>query len=244
MTDDLTNPMDAVLERTLHGDASEADLEQLATWLEASPENRRLYERTGRLLDETRALYVDATAPAPTAATIIVSSRSRARGPSYGRRAAKWAPWLVAAAALLVAGLNVRTTAPPGAWTPAEITTGPNELATVKLADGTVVRLGPSTRLFVTADRPREARLEGRAYFAVTASPDQPFLVHTRSGTAKVLGTRFQVTTADDELRLLVLEGRVALEAPENTVEVTAGQQSGVRNRTAMRPSPLTDAAL
>src|SRR5690606_23329301 len=98
------------------------------------------------------------------------------------------------------------------------------------LADGTVVRLAPSSRLRVLGGRTREVSLEGRAFFAVTRMPGQPFRVHAAGATAAVLGTRFELATEGSDVRLTVVEGRVALAAAERTVEVGAGEAGIVRN--------------
>src|SRR5437870_3238042 len=82
-------------------------------------------------------------------------------------------------------------------------------------------------RLLPEAQR-REAWLEGRAYFAVAKIEGQPFEVRTRTGTAQVLGTRFDLSVDDNGLRLMVAEGRVALSADGKRVDVKAGEVSQV----------------
>jgi transmembrane sensor len=143
----------------------------------------------------------------------------------------------VAAVLLVAVGVALRAA---GGWQPAEIVTGAAELATVKLADGTVVRLAPSSRLRVLGGRTREVTLEGRAFFAVTRMPGQPFRVHAAGATANVLGTRFELATEGHDVRLTVVEGRVALASAERTVEVAAGEESGVRDGLVTPPAPLT----
>ncbi|MGH7128960.1 MAG: FecR family protein, partial [Planctomycetaceae bacterium] len=151
-------------------------------------------------------------------------------------------PWAVAAAAVLVLALNQRAARESAVWSPTEIVTGATELATVRLEDGSVVRLAPSSRLQVHGGAERDVTLEGRAYFAVTKDDSRPFRVRTAAGTAQVLGTRFEIATDAEGLRLFVLEGRVALDAPANRVEVGAGEQSGVRNGAATLPARFADA--
>lgn len=70
--------------------------------------------------------------------------------------------------------------------------------------------------------------LIGRGYFAVARSPNRPFRVHTNAGDAIVLGTRFELSTANDELRLIVVEGHVALEAGNARVDVRGGEASRI----------------
>jgi ferric-dicitrate binding protein FerR (iron transport regulator) len=54
-----------------------------------------------------------------------------------------------------------------------------------------------------------------------------------------VLGTRFELATTGGDLRLAVVEGSVALDAPRNRVEVKAGEETAVHDSTAARPTKL-----
>ena len=94
------------------------------------------------------------------------------------------------------------------------------------LADGSFIRLAVGSRVrFVERDGLREAWLSGRGFFAVESDPERPFLVHTDLGEARVLGTRFEMTSEAAELKVLVLEGRVAVTATSGrAVEVSRGQ--------------------
>jgi transmembrane sensor len=115
-------------------------------------------------------------------------------------------------------------------------------MTTVQLRDGSVVRLAPASRL-VIGNRPdgRDVSLDGRAFFAVARAGGRPFRVRTRLGEARVLGTRFELATGADDLELVVVEGRVALDAPANTVEVRGGQASYVARGTATAPVTLAN---
>ena len=116
-------------------------------------------------------------------------------------------------------------------------------MTTVQLGDGSVVRLAPSSRLRVTAsDSAREVTLDGRAFFVVAKMAARPFVVHTTAGNARVLGTRFELSTHDRDLNLVVVEGRVALSSGTGSVEVGAGERSGVRDRQTLAPTPVANA--
>jgi len=151
-----------------------------------------------------------------------------------------------AAAAVLVLAF---TLARPGGeprdtalYPPPVIVTGVGEIVTVQLGDGSAVRLAPSSRLRLSAGGdPRAVELEGRAFFSVARDEARPFRVITRTATATVLGTRFEIATEEDDLRLVVVEGRVALETERNRVEVGAGEVSGVTNRVAAEPTRIED---
>lgn len=244
MSESAWRPDEALIERALRGEASESERMRVTEWRQASPENEQAYREIARLVEATRSLTRAAQVPARPAAGSIVS-RAASAGQAKSRGwLLRWVPWTVAAAALLAAiALGLRPAVEPAGWAPAEVVTGASELATIKLADGSVVRLAPSSRLLVPGgERGREVTLEGRAFFAITPIPDAPFFVHTRGATVRVLGTRFELATDADEVQLRVLEGRVALEAPENRIEVGSGEQSAVRYGAATRPTPLQDA--
>jgi ferric-dicitrate binding protein FerR (iron transport regulator) len=146
-------------------------------------------------------------------------------------RGLRWAPIpaAVAVAAFLIGMPEAaRTPELAGHAIAAEYLTGPRELLSVPLGDGSVVRLGPSSRLRVAhEDGGRTVWLEGRAYFSV-ARQNEPFRVRTTAGEAVVLGTRFDLQAQDRELRLVVVEGRVGLSDGTKEVLVDAGEVSAV----------------
>ena len=110
----------------------------------------------------------------------------------------------------------------------------------VRLADGTVIRLGPDSRLTTRAERPRSANFHGEAFFAVATDEARPFTIATGAGTARVLGTRFHLAANTDELAVTVVEGRVSLAGPDHEVQVGAGQ--AIRLLRGL-PSPVGSAA-
>jgi len=106
--------------------------------------------------------------------------------------------------------------------------TGPDETKTITLADGTIVRLAPNSQLSGRGADQRATSLTGRAFFAVASDSTRPFTVRTSAGDAEVLGTRFDVLTTNETLRLVVIEGRVGLTAAGETVQVRPGEISNV----------------
>ncbi len=122
-----------------------------------------------------------------------------------------------------------------------DFVTGPGETEMVRLADGTVIRLGPESRLSTVAEvRPRAATFEGQAFFAVATDEARPFTIVTDAGTARVLGTRFHLAAHTDELAVTVVEGRVALSGPDHEVQVGAGQATSLLGGL---PAPVESAA-
>jgi ferric-dicitrate binding protein FerR (iron transport regulator) len=233
--------VDELIDRARRGEADATELAELDAWRRASSENERHYHSTRRLLDAGRGLAsIETSVVRPEAAEIVarVTSRRRFAG---NTSIARMAPWAIAAAASIVAivSLQSRVTTDdviPG-WAATEVVTGASELATVKLGEGSVVRLGPSSRLRVLSNRAREVSLEGRAFFAVERMPRYPLRVHTRNGDARVLGTRFELATNADRLELRVVEGRVALSTQREQIDVAAGEEARVQNGAVARPT-------
>lgn len=239
--------------RSIRGLATPDEEEAVRAWRADSPENEAVYRDIARLVACARELEASvdpgtapsagelirrAATPMPddVSVTPISSARRAAAGstpariPSVRRlRAARWLRRGAAAAALIALGLAVGKFLPHGsaplAFGPEVVATGPDEMATVELRDGSVIRVAPASRLEISGsmDR-REVRLDGRAFFAIAKLPDRPFRVRTAAGDAHVLGTRFDLAVRDDGLSVIVTEGRVALDADEKWFEVAAGE--------------------
>jgi len=240
--------MDAVIERAWRAEATPQEIETLTAWRRASIANEQQYRRTLAMLTALRAERPDA--PTMPSAQMILDRSRHARPPAQGRR--QRSVRVIAAAAGFVAialgGYGAwRMRANPSAVPlSAETASGVGystaalEMATVQLSDGSVVRLAPNSTLrFVETATTREAVLDGRAYFSVAHNPARIFRVRTRLGDATVLGTRFELSTAAEELTLVVVSGRVGLAAGANSVEVRGGEQSGVRHGTTIAPAPV-----
>ncbi|HUG41261.1 MAG TPA: FecR domain-containing protein [Longimicrobiales bacterium] len=253
---------------SLKSEAGEADLRELAAWRAASPENERYYRDVVALWDLAEGGDDIAIRPPPTIGDIMAGRRAvdpgadrevvplsspppRARGRARRRRWSRW--WQVpvaAAAATAVLGLGtwvlatllIQPAAAPLAQGADEFVTGSAETATVGLRDGSVIRLAPSSRLLLsgTMDR-REVTLKGRAYLAVAPDEARPFRIRTEAGTVTVLGTRFDLQIDGEDLRLVVLEGRVALSAGARHTEVEAGEMARVLGGTLVPPVKIPD---
>lgn len=92
----------------------------------------------------------------------------------------------------------------------------------VRLRDGSVMRLAPSTVVAVTPD---ELVVNGEASFVVVPGPGRAFAVRTKNAIARVLGTTFSVRQYPDERtsRVMVAEGKVVVQS------VTRGHRDSQR---------------
>lgn len=221
--------MDELIQRSFSGGLSDLEAGRLRSWRRASPENETHYLEMRRLWELTSPEAVPGRSMPPGALERVLTTARRRKSRRIG-----WRTGLAAAAVVLAMAGGVwygldrwEGPLPIGA---AEFSTGDNERVTITLNDGSFVRLGPRSRLsFIARPGARDIWLDGRAFFAVAPDPRRPFQVRTRSGSATALGTQFEVLVEADNLRLAVVEGRVALEAEGGEVEVGAGEVSHTR---------------
>lgn len=86
----------------------------------------------------------------------------------------------------------------------------------IVLSDGTKVWLNSDTKIRYPGNfskNQRDVYLEGEAFFEVTKSGHQPFIVHTSDLDIKVLGTKFNVKAYSDEdqVETSLFEGKINL---------------------------------
>lgn len=89
----------------------------------------------------------------------------------------------------------------------------------VALEDGSIIHLNiASTAQVRYSDEIREVVLsEGEALFDVVHDPNRPFVVSARNSKVIVIGTRFAVRLDSEDVRVTVVEGKVAI-APSETL--------------------------
>ncbi|SHL81179.1 FecR family protein [Chitinophaga jiangningensis] len=139
--------------------------------------------------------------------------------------------WWTAAAAAVVAGLivlagqNVQHKSAIAA-TLDTIYNNTNRMQVYNLSDGSQVWLNAHSRLGYSSDyniHGRDLWLEGEALFKVVSNAKQPFNVHTRFLTTRVLGTTFHISTvsrADSSIQISLLEGKIAVSGTNGYTKV------------------------
>lgn len=136
----------------------------------------------------------------------------------------------------------------PGHTEPLPQATALGEVRSLALADGSQASLGSDTRMVVRLSRrERNVALEhGEAYFEAARDPARPFVVEAGARRVVAVGTRFSVRRDADELRVVVTEGLVRLEAPGDAAPtlLPAGSVAMVgRDGVLVRTLPLEDAS-
>lgn len=211
----------------------DADWDGFTRWLEASPAHREAYD-SAALLDERIDAHREALA------AVLPGDEAPARP------ARKWLAWgggAGAAAAAVVAGLMLLPNA--AGQTDQVFRTGPGQLKTIALADGSRVELASATTLTVKAGGERLA-LDGTASFVVPHRPDRTLTIEAAGLTIQDIGTRFEVATGAQTARVAVADGEVSVAAPElaNPVRIEGGRKLIVdRSRGLAELRPVRDFA-
>lgn len=232
--------------RYLAGESSAPETEAVRAWLAAQPADAELLAR----LDS--AIASVATRPAPRVdveaalrqvrarrSDTPVVSRTLHREVPKPRQTMRWRvlgiPALAAAAAIIVAVVTLwrlravtDDVAPTFAARTIETTIGQRD--SLQLPDGSVIHVGPRSRLTVasyTSDR-REVNLDGEAFFDVKHDAARPFVVRAGPAIVQDVGTAFLVDQIDTAtVRVVVTSGIVTLrgvsDAPDSAAELHAG---------------------
>lgn len=100
----------------------------------------------------------------------------------------------------------------------------------VVLSDGTIVWLNAASRITYPeyfVGKERVVTLEGEAYFQVRHDPAHPFVIHTRSISARVLGTELNVSCyAHSVPHVTLINGKVEVGSTAGRVTLQPGQEA------------------
>ncbi len=101
---------------------------------------------------------------------------------------------------------------------------------TVTLSDGSQLKMNSESEIRVPEcfdKRQRDVYMSGEIYFEVARDTTAPFVVHTRQGTIKVLGTSFNVRDYSDEvfLETTLVSGKVAFGVNDEDTYLKPGEQ-------------------
>ncbi|EOG3618313.1 MULTISPECIES: FecR domain-containing protein [Pseudomonas] len=202
----------------LRCEADEATRAAHRRWLLSDPRHQQAWERLGRLQGTLQQV-------APGIARPMLNSARAKR-----REVLKVLSVLLMAGA--AGGLALREGGVASLM--ADLSTGVGKRRSLQLDDGSQLQLNTDTAVNVryTADIRALELLKGE--ILVQTVPDalsRPFIVHTRQGSVRALGTRFTVRCDSETSRVCVLEHAVEVRSARGAavVRVGAGQQLAFR---------------
>lgn len=194
---------------------SEAQVQAWQDWLGKSQAHAQAWARVEKVQRQLGRL------PADVALPTLAGVRAR-------RRAV-----LKTLALLMSAGLTgwaVRESAPGQAWM-AGLHTDKGQRRQLALADGSQLQLNTDTALDVAFDDTQRLLMLYSGEVMVQTAPDpagRPFLVETREGRIRALGTRFSVHSEHGLSHVSVLEHAVEVrpaDQPQHVLRVDSGQR-------------------
>jgi transmembrane sensor len=193
----------ARLQSETRDDVTEA---ALRSWLEADEEHKAAFERATEVWG-----MIPGAAQVSPARDSKRSADRRARVPHL--HANVWLDWRLALAASLLLFVGVA-----GGWwlmdRPAHYATARGEQEIATFDDGSRVSLNTDTALSVRyREGVREVRLDhGEAMFEVAPDQNRPFIVDAGVKRVRALGTSFIVRRTGNEVAIVLIEGRVAVD--------------------------------
>lgn len=216
---------------------SRQDIDAFQAWLAADETHKRAYDAVSATVDK-----IDAVLATEAVAHEIGHRRTRVPVRPIAIAA------LSAAAALAL--FVISPLSPLRDEAGAVYATAPEQERLVRLSDGTTIEMAPGARLRASfeGDERRVRFEEGVALFNVAHDASRPFVVMTKFGEIRVLGTSFVVRLGPDGAITTVLSGRVEarremLFSPDNSVAASADQEielgGGAPTVSALAPDAL-----
>ncbi|MEN5238919.1 FecR domain-containing protein [Pseudomonas sp. TWI923] len=123
--------------------------------------------------------------------------------------------------------------------------TGTGERRSLRLEDGSHLELNVDTALDVRFDAQVRAIELHRGEILVSTASDparRPFIVHSKNGSVRALGTQFSVRQLSEQTRVGVLQSAVEVRPRhhlDRMLRLDAGQQTDFDNDTFTRAQPL-----
>lgn len=202
----------------------DADWDAFMLWLEDNPTRSDRYDRMAAQLLDADASVRSTPATVPAAAPVVIEPET-----GGGFKSSWQAPrWIggAAAAVLLAVGAGVWSDRPQ----PYAIETVAGEQRSVRLADGSTIRLAGGSRVQLDRSAPRLAVVDrGEVLFEVQHDASDPFKVRVRDLTLTDLGTVFDVKLLRERTQVAVAEGIVMVAARGASVTLKPGEAVSAR---------------
>ncbi|MBZ9783488.1 FecR family protein [Pseudomonas sp. REP124] len=202
--------------------ANPIEREEFAKWHAAHEEHARAWRQLG-MLDQRFSV---ASGPARTA---LLQSREGIR-----RRVRKLGSGVASVVAVIGLALFAGERYLPVDYWLADQRTATGEQRTIRLSDGTLINLNTHSALDVRFDEKQRLIVlqEGEILVETGHGDARPFIVETREGSMRALGTRFLVKREAEGTRLSVLQSAVAAHPESSQQEqiLREGQQMLIRN--------------
>lgn len=223
----MQQEIENIIARALSGNASADDLIALSEWLAEGEENRMEFRKL-KVFWNAKVSYLEDASPELAYERLQRHFQER----RWRRRRMSLLAVSAAAAAVLLFLFAPGFKGKDSAAVKRQVYTYISGAQKTELAleDGTVVVLGKGSRLTYDDDfgeKERRVLLDGTAYFKVTKSAKQKFIVQIGGAAIEVLGTTFSVDAdpRSGNVTATLVEGSIRFHTPEQQVRLLPNQQ-------------------
>jgi transmembrane sensor len=232
------NQMDALLSeqaaawfvRLIANDLSLRERREYLAWLKASGRHVEALLDIYRYHGYGRKAKLNNHVDSDVESKVIQFAPRNAAATPYRQPPRKQSPlWRVAAVVAGIAFAIVIGYVAKTAYFDQRLVTGPSEWDQAMLADGSVLRIGPNTKIrWYFTDQQRTLMLSrGEAVFEVAKDPLRPFIVTTDIGDVRAVGTEFGVSLVNATTAVVtVAHGKVAVSKPNQGRFLIGGSEA------------------
>jgi transmembrane sensor len=221
---------DPVAEDAIHwmvvlqsGEAGPEEQRGFSDWLAIHPRHAEVWARMQNLVQRSVTPVHQVERCVPGQSKVMERVMLRPLAAPHRRRALRQA--------LGLAAVGIATGALTNRFWPltnvvADLSTGTGQRARFSLPDGSVLVLNAKSAVDIDfSGTAREVTLRQGALIA-TVAPDanRPFIVRTRHGTARALGTRFLISLETERSMALVLEHSIRVESRRDQMVLEQGE--------------------
>ncbi|MGN6416969.1 MAG: FecR domain-containing protein [Pseudobacter sp.] len=253
MNAEFYNMSDDLLVKFLLDEASASERREVEHWIDADPEHRQYFEQFKFIWDRSQELAVTTEADENDAwkrfqqrvsgeqdipvMTVVKPVRKK----WYDTRVAAAVIMLVGVAALLYYILVPFR----NSNSKQVVLAATAEAKAETLPDGSVITLNRNSSISYAAEfkgNKRNVKLNGEAFFQVKPDISKPFIVTINDVTITVLGTSFNVKSANGKTEVIVESGLVKVEHDSKSVQLKQREKLEIEaNDSALTKEPVTD---
>ncbi len=231
MNEPLHTTMDMLLVKYLLQEATPSENAQVETWLAQSDANRKELEQLTYLWKESEKAAAVNTIDEQEAWQRFIALRNKKKT-AHVISIANAKRWLQIAAAILVLFAG-------GWWASIYFNTNANRMELVQtqeavtadtLPDGSIVTLNKHSSIEYkekfTRGNTRAVKLQGEAFFNVTANKEKPFVITVNDVEVKVVGTSFNIKTMNGQTEVIVKTGIVEVTRKGKTIRLLPNEKT------------------
>lgn len=220
-----------ILIRSLAGETSLAEEEQISQWLAASPSNKAHMEQLKLLWDDKATVPINKHTKDEEQLNKLFGKIDKREALETSTNKRSMYNWIIRAAAVLVLALISFWFAGRDNVAEKTIASDARTKKELKLADGSYIYLNSETMIrypeAFNGDTREISMQQGEAYYEIAADKEKPFIIHTPKATIQVVGTAFNVSIQKQT-------GAVVVTVAEGIVKLfAAGQEQQAKTLTA-----------